>query len=113
MYKQTKFLVAFALVTLSAGVVTACSNDDATPVNSARGINPLDPSTPDAGSNGGAQPTVDGGPNSGTNGSCSNKPSGCFCGTPTTQKEFLNRCTNAAALTVKLTPKAATTADVP
>jgi hypothetical protein len=64
-------------------------------------------STPDAG----GSTATSGGPS--TSGGCPNTPAGCFCGTPTTQAQWLNRCTTAAALPVSLTVKPATTADIP
>lgn len=109
MNSRIQIVVAFAFLALSAGAVVACSDDSASPVGGASSGNPLNP-----GSDSGTPPAKDdGGPTPGTDGGCPRKPAGCFCGTPTTQKEFLNRCTNAAALPVTLTPKAATTTDIP
>ena len=110
MFKRTPILVTFAFLTLAAGTFVACTDDSSSAVGGASSGNPLNPGT-----DSGTPPvTGDGGPGPGPGpGGCPNKPAGCFCGTPTTQKEFLNRCTNAAALPVTLTPKAATTADIP
>ena len=109
MKNRIQIVVAFAFLALSAGTFVACTDDSSTAVGGTSGGNPLNPGT-DSGT---PNPTGDGGPNPGTDGGCPNKPVGCFCGTPTTQKEFLNRCTNAAALPVTLTPKAASTTDIP
>jgi len=110
MFKRTQIAVAFVLLSLSAAAVVACSEDASTPVGGGtRSTNPLDP-----GNDGGPVPRTDGGPTPGTDGgACPNKPAGCFCGTPTTQKQFLNRCTNAAALPVTLTVPPATLTDLP
>ena len=111
MHKRTFALIALAIAVSTASAMIACSNDDSTAVNGSSSGNPLNPGsdsglpTGDSGGTDSSTPTGDGG--------CPNKPAGCFCGTPTTQKQFLNRCTNAAALPVNLTPKAATTADIP
>ena len=110
MNSRNTILFALAALAIGAASVVACDDGAATSNGTSSG-NPLNPGT-DAG---GPGPGTDGGgPGPGTDGgACPNKPAGCFCGTPTTQKEFLNRCTNAAALPVTLTPKAATTADIP
>ena len=109
MYKHTKPLITLTFAALSACVVVACSDDSATSNRVSTG-NPLDPTVGNP-----PPPATDGGTRQGpgTDGGCPSKPAGCFCGTPSTQKEFLNRCTTAAALPVTLTPKAATTADIP
>lgn len=95
------------VLAVSAAAFVACSEDSTSKVN---GGNPFNPG---GGSDSGS-PTdnTDGGPGT-TDGGCPNKPAGCFCGTPTTQQQWLNRCTNSAALPVNLTVKAATTADIP
>jgi hypothetical protein len=48
----------------------------------------------------------------GDGGTCPNNPPNCFCGTPTTQAQFLNRCTTSKGVAVNLTVKPATTADI-
>ncbi len=103
-------LVLGAVLAIASLVVVAC-NDDSGTSNGTTSGNPFNNPGTDSGttSSGGN----DSGPTPGTDGGCPNKPAGCFCGTPTTQKEFLNRCTNAAALPVNLTPKPATTTDIP
>jgi len=44
---------------------------------------------------------------------CPDTPAGCFCGTPATQEDFLNQCTESAALTVELDFEPATETDLP
>lgn len=97
-----------ALLASSAVALTACDDDGGSKVNGDATFNPgggtdtrrEQPNTPDGG-----QETTDGG--------CPNKPAGCFCGAPTTQAQWLNRCTSSAALPVNLTVKPATAADIP
>ena len=100
-------LVCAAVFVGSFGLLAAACDDGSS------GSSSGSPFTPGADSGPGAS---SGNPDSGpgtTDGGCPNKPAGCFCGTPTTQAQFLNRCTNATALPVNLTVPPATTADIP
>ena len=100
-------LIALTSVTLFA----ACDDTSSNKVGGDNTFNPGGGS--DAGSTQQPGDTTDGGGNTTSDGGCPNKPAGCFCGTPTTQAQWLNRCTSSAALPVNLTVKPATTADIP
>lgn len=97
-----------AVIAVSAGAFVVACTDDSSNTSTPTVFNP------GGGTDSGTTPneTPDSG-NSTTDGGCPNQPAGCFCGTPTTQKEWLNRCTKSAALPVNLTVKPATTADIP
>lgn len=102
-----KAILAAGALFVSALTIFACSDDSTT--SNTSGNNPFVPVDAsatlfDAGGNNSTD-TTDGG--------CPNKPAGCFCGTPKTQADFLNRCTNAAAIQVNLTVTPATTANIP
>jgi len=106
--RNFKLLGAATLLFVAAMTVFACSDDSASTNNTNNPFVPVDASatnTGDSGANNGTDTTTDGG--------CPNKPAGCFCGTPTTQAQFLNRCTTATALPVNLTVPAASTANIP
>jgi hypothetical protein len=91
---------------LSTAAFFGCSDSSSSTNGTNNAFNPGGSSTsPDGGSSNTADTSGDGG-------ACS-KPANCFCGTPTTQQQWLNRCTQSAALPVTLTVKAATTADIP
>jgi hypothetical protein len=107
MYKQTFSLVLIGVLALGAATAAGCTDDSASSSSSGNPFNPNTSSSSGSSTTDGGVPADD----SGTG--CSNKPAGCFCGTPTTQQQWLNRCTNAAALPVNLTVKPATTADIP
>jgi hypothetical protein len=107
--KRNSALGALLLLVASATGIAACSEDSASTPNGGSPFSP--PSSPDSGTP--VTSNVDGGPGADGGGGCTNKPVGCFCGTPATQQQFLNRCTNAAALPVTVTVKPATTADIP
>jgi hypothetical protein len=103
-----KTILFSTVIALSAVSLAACDDDTGSKASSENPFNP------GGGSDAGTQPgeTTDSGtkqPDSG----CPNKPAGCFCGTPTTQAQWLNRCTTSAALPVNLNAKPATTADIP
>jgi hypothetical protein len=103
---QLKALLFTGVVAVSAFAFAACSEDDKSQVGGSSGFVGGD-------SGGGGQDSgTDGAPGT-TDGGCPNKPVGCFCGTPTTQKEWLNRCTESTALPVNLTFTPATTANIP
>ena len=106
---KLKALLLSSLLAVSAVALVACDDDTSNKVNGGDTFNPGGGS--DAGNE---QPgeNPDGGPTT-TDGGCPNKPAGCFCGTPTTQAQWLNRCTSSAALPVNLTVKPATTANIP
>jgi hypothetical protein len=108
MNRSSLVYAAYAALVLTTTVAVFIGCDDSssnTPVNN----NPFNPPAPTTtSSDGGTTPGTDGGGDT----ACS-KPAGCFCGTPTTQEQWLNRCTNAAALPVNLTVKAATQTDIP
>ncbi|MDB4944709.1 MAG: hypothetical protein JWP97_4243 [Labilithrix sp.] len=108
MFKKNSLLVIGAALALSAATFIACSDD--TGSASTSGGSPLNPG--DGGTSGAVDAASDGSTAS-DGGTCTNKPAGCFCGTPTTQVQFLNRCTNATALPVNLAVKPATTSDIP
>ncbi len=99
-----------AVLSISVAALVACNDDTGTGPNNSSGFNPGTPGD-GGGSSSGALP--DGSTDDSDGGACSNTPAGCFCGTPTTQKEFLNRCTKSAAIKVDLQVKPATTADIP
>jgi hypothetical protein len=110
MNKQNSVLLLALVLAASASALAACSED-----SSSSNTSSVNPFSPPANTDSGA-PSSSGGPEAGPGtdgGACSGKPAGCFCGTPTTQAQFLNRCTNATALPVIATVKAATTADIP
>lgn len=100
--KRNSVIVAVFVVLASAAAVVACSDDSSS-------TNPT-PFGPSANNDSGA--STEAGPGTDAGG-CTNKPAGCFCGTPTTQQQFLNRCTSAVALPVNLTVKPATVTDIP
>jgi hypothetical protein len=103
-------LIALTAGTAVAAIAAFGACSDSSPSNTNQpAFNPGGTSggTPVDGGNG-----TSGGPST-TDGGCPNTPAGCFCGTPTTQQQWLNRCTTAAALPVSLTVKPATTADIP
>jgi hypothetical protein len=100
-----------AVLAISAVASVGCTDDTGSTNNNVAAFNPGaggPAAGPSASASGGAS---SGGPT--TEGGCSNKPANCFCGTPTTQQQWLNRCTNASALPVTLAVKPATTADIP
>ena len=105
--RNYKLIGAFGALVVAAMTVFACSDNSASSSNTQNPFVPVDASasttTDDASMN--TDTTTDGG--------CPNKPAGCFCGTPTTQAQWLNRCTTATALPVNLTVPAATTANIP
>ncbi len=100
-------LTVGAMSLLSVG----CSDDTATTDAGTVILKPPTDSGPTTAPDTGTTP-ADGGTTS-DSGACSNKPAGCFCGTPSTQKEFLNRCTTSVALPFSTTFKAGTAADLP
>ncbi len=107
--RKFKLIGAFGAFVVAAMTVFACSDDSSSANNTQNPFVPVDAAAS-------TTPTGDAGPNgdSTTDGGCPNKPAGCFCGTPTTQKEFLNRCTEASAVKVVLEPfTPATTLNIP
>jgi hypothetical protein len=110
---NTKLLLSIMGLGLATAFAVACSDDSAT-TNNAQ--NPFTPAATNqdggAASSSGAAASSSGTGTSSGSAACG-KPAGCFCGTPTTQAEFLNRCTNSAALPVTDTSKPATLTDVP
>ena len=103
--------VIFVCAAVFAGSfgLLAAACDDGTSGGTSSG-NPFTP----AGDSGPS--TSSGNPDSGpttTDGGCLNTPANCFCGTPTTQVQFLNRCTKATALPVTVTAPPASTTDIP
>jgi hypothetical protein len=101
-------LLVLGLALASAGLVgVACKDDSASSSD-----------TPNDAGEGGTSSS--GGPGDSGNGDSGDgggifcgQPAGCFCGTPTTQEQFLNRCTKATALPVNLNVKPATKTDIP
>ena len=93
---------------LSAG----CSDDPATTTDAGTIFKPPTDSGPTTNPDTGV-PATDGGNTADTGTPCSNKPAGCFCGTPSTQAQFLNRCTTSTALPFTTTFKAGTATDLP
>ena len=106
--RNYKLIGAFGALVFAALTVFACSDDSSSASNTQNPFVPVDASasTTTTGDSGASQVTT-------TDGGCPSKPVGCFCGTPTTQAQWLNRCTTATALPVNLTVPAATTANVP
>lgn len=107
-------ILAIASVLAFGGIaVIACSDDSSgTPTGSSSGST----LNPDSGqsSSGTSGTSGTSGSSGSTDGGCPNTPANCFCGTPTTQAQFLNRCTTAAAIPVTgETVKPATTANIP
>ena len=109
MKKNLSFLAILAVVSIGGIAVVACSDDSSTPGASSSGT--LNPDSGSSGSSGSSSGTS--GSSGTTDGGCPNTPAGCFCGTPTTQAQFLNRCTTATALPVNLTFTPATSAQEP
>lgn len=104
MHKRIFFFAAVASF-LALGAVAGCDDSDSS-------NNPFNPGGGgDAGRDSGGADAGDGGSN--PDGGCSNTPTNCFCGTPTTQAQWLNRCTKSAAIPFTKTVKPATTANLP
>ncbi len=110
---MNRYLLIVSVAAMSAFAV-GCSDDNTT-TDGGTVFTPKDSgttTTPDTGTTvtdagGSDATTADGGVQ------CSNKPVGCFCGTPTTQAQFLNRCTTSTALPFTITFKAGTATDLP
>ena len=99
-------------IVLFGFVLVACGDDSSTTTNNANN-SPFDPAPAATLPDGGTPGSSSGNPATTGDGGVCGQPAGCYCGTPTTQQQFLNRCTTAAALPVTLTVKPATTANVP
>lgn len=100
-------LVCASVLVGSFGLLAAACDDGSSSSSSGNPFTPgadSGPTTPSG--------SQDSGPTT-TDGGCPNTPPNCFCGTPTTQAQFLNRCTKSIALPVNLTVPPASTTDIP
>ncbi|WP_394820724.1 hypothetical protein [Pendulispora albinea] len=106
MKKQFLFSLAAASFLALGMAAVGCSDDNPSGPGGPGGPGPRDSGTIDSGNK------PDGGSDN-DGGACSNKPAGCFCGKPTTQAQWLNRCTSSVALPFTKTFRAAAATDLP